>query len=388
MHSSLEALCRDLQRNDIGRKDRGDCFWGRLRPQLATFGISRVGDLTGLDTLDLPIAQACRPCARSNAVTLGKGADLVSAAIGAVSEAIEMAAGEQLDATASWVGGATDAWRALYAPLGDGKTWPRDEDDWRTGWDLLGGKPAPVPAALLSTDFTRSAAFADRPVRRTTVGLGAGSNLATACLHGMLELVEHDATNRGYLTHGLFERNKIDIGRGGEVLAAIIRSIERAGARAAAWLLPGTVDLPCVWARIMEPVAASSKLALPAEGFGCRFTLEEAIVEALLEAAQARLAIISGAREDLTWRFYRQDSDPHLLAHAWWQIADCPAKASPWDRWSPPSAPLPALLDRLRSAGIRHMIATPLLDRDSLPIKVCRMVAPELATDIDQLREP
>ena len=45
----------------------------RLRPQLAGLGITRLGNLTGLDNLGIPVFMSTRPLARAVAVSLGKG---------------------------------------------------------------------------------------------------------------------------------------------------------------------------------------------------------------------------------------------------------------------------------------------------------------------------
>jgi ribosomal protein S12 methylthiotransferase accessory factor len=51
--------------------------------------ITRLGDLTGLDRIGLPVVQAVRPGALSEVTALGRGLSLVEAAIGAVMEALE-----------------------------------------------------------------------------------------------------------------------------------------------------------------------------------------------------------------------------------------------------------------------------------------------------------
>src|SRR5262245_48977598 len=69
--------------------------WSRIRPILPKFGITRVGDITGLDRLGLPVWIAVRPNARTLSVSQGKGLDDMAARVSAAMEAIEIAHAEQ-----------------------------------------------------------------------------------------------------------------------------------------------------------------------------------------------------------------------------------------------------------------------------------------------------
>jgi ribosomal protein S12 methylthiotransferase accessory factor YcaO len=45
----------------------------RLKPLLPEFGITRIADVTGLDTIGIPVMTVVRPLARSLSVSQGKG---------------------------------------------------------------------------------------------------------------------------------------------------------------------------------------------------------------------------------------------------------------------------------------------------------------------------
>src|SRR5262245_36857977 len=66
----------------------------RIRPHHATLGITRVGEITGLDSLGIPVALATRPNSFSLSVNLGKGGDAASARASATMEAAEIAIAE------------------------------------------------------------------------------------------------------------------------------------------------------------------------------------------------------------------------------------------------------------------------------------------------------
>ncbi len=59
------------------------------RPLLPRLGITRVGVLTGLDVVGIPVAAAYRPNSRSIAVHQGKGRTPAAAKVSAVMEAAE-----------------------------------------------------------------------------------------------------------------------------------------------------------------------------------------------------------------------------------------------------------------------------------------------------------
>ncbi len=59
----------------------------RLAPVM---GITRVANVTGLDTVGIPVVMICRPNSRSVAVSQGKGIDLASARASGLMEAAEL----------------------------------------------------------------------------------------------------------------------------------------------------------------------------------------------------------------------------------------------------------------------------------------------------------
>ena len=68
----------------------------RVRPLMGPLEITRLSNVTGLDVVGIPVAIACRPNARSNAVSQGKGLDLAAAKASALMEAVETACAERI----------------------------------------------------------------------------------------------------------------------------------------------------------------------------------------------------------------------------------------------------------------------------------------------------
>jgi ribosomal protein S12 methylthiotransferase accessory factor YcaO len=63
---------------------------------LPVMGITRVADITGLDTIGIPVIAVCRPNSRSVVVSLGKGLDVMAARASGVMESIEAFMAERI----------------------------------------------------------------------------------------------------------------------------------------------------------------------------------------------------------------------------------------------------------------------------------------------------
>src|SRR5438105_12519338 len=61
----------------------------RFRPLALRMGITRLGNITGLDHIGIPVAVAVRPNSRAVSVSQGKGLDPTQAMASALMEAIE-----------------------------------------------------------------------------------------------------------------------------------------------------------------------------------------------------------------------------------------------------------------------------------------------------------
>src|SRR5213079_3170791 len=62
----------------------------RAMPLAPVMGITRVANVTGLDSVGIPVVMVCRPNSRSVAVSQGKGIDLASARASGLMEAVEL----------------------------------------------------------------------------------------------------------------------------------------------------------------------------------------------------------------------------------------------------------------------------------------------------------
>ncbi len=56
---------------------------------MSAMGITRIADVTGLDTIDIPVVMVSRPNSRSVSVSQGKGCTLAAAKASGLMESVE-----------------------------------------------------------------------------------------------------------------------------------------------------------------------------------------------------------------------------------------------------------------------------------------------------------
>lgn len=359
----------------------------RLIRGRARFGITRVGSVTRLDRLRIPVVQAVRPLALSNAVAQGKGLDLATAAISAIMEAAETWAAESIPREHLFMAAARDlgdGLRTLYGrSLVDAVDagWDQLPLHWTTGYDLLGGRTVPVPTALVDTVYTLPS---PHPVGfpRSTAGLAAGTSAVQAFVHAGLEVLERDAVARARRHHRFFDEWRIDPATVDAPLSSeVLARVKAAGLSVGMWFVPSAHGLPTYWCHVIETDEGEGIAPLPAEGFGCDFGHDRALAKALLEACQARVTAIAGAREDIARAHYPSEYDRIALAEWRWRIADpSPARAFPSGGSDPPAGP--AARDRIVAALIAEnalaAVVVPLVAEADPPVHVLRLVTPPL----------
>lgn len=282
--------------------------WQRIAPLLPRFAITRVADITGLDEIGLPVHVAYRPVGGTIAVSIGTGLTAAQSRVSAVMESIEVwhAENPRLEVVDRCsadklglpydVGTLNLAKRSLLTP--------RVVLDWVVGHGLLTGRPYPVPLETILLDFTDDTAWTRMLFQPSTNGLAAGNSLAEASLHGLLELAERDCVS-GYLTGPAAGPRYVDPAAAEDPgTAAVYGALRRAACRIELCDITNGIGLPCFAARIW-----SADVPLTSGGFGCHVEPGIAVGRALAEAAQSRLAAVSGARDDIEVELYR-DPDP------------------------------------------------------------------------------
>lgn len=380
--SEGDAPEQELQhrKSNFQRLFSADTFLERLTPRLQSFGITRLADVTGLDRVGVPVVQTIRPLARSNIVSQGKGLTLAEAAVTSAMESLETFAGEQVDKNGNGNATPGETYGPAAAEILCRHLLPDADDKWHetgmpfvTGADVLSGAPVPVPAALVSTDYTPASPHADTPFQRTTTGLGGGATPDEALLHGLFETLERFSTAKATQTHGFFEKTRFDpdqfMDSNSRRLAGKLKD---AGILFAVYECPAVQGLPVIWTRLLDASASPTSLPFCADGFACRETVADALTAALLEAVQTRVSVIAGGREDITWQYYPRRPDEDLIAFERAQMHRKPAGRPPLS--GAPLSKTPSDLARMLKEEGQQTVAVPLMSNSEIPLFITRVV--------------
>jgi ribosomal protein S12 methylthiotransferase accessory factor len=361
----------------------------RVRPFAAAMGITRLGNITGLDRIGIPVAIAVRPNSRSVSVAQGKGLELPQAMASALMEACETYHAELVGP------GRQAAYRTLAsrqnvvdpAPLAAG---PRPFDPnrpiaWQEGHDLISGRTCWVPAEMVHTDYTL--AEPDGFFLAGTNGLASGNLLIEAVNAALYELVERDAV-------ALWAARPIE-GRAACALdpasvedadcRALLARYEAAAIAVRVWNVTTDIGIAAFLCEIRDRSERDPDRLRRFHGAGCHAERGIALARALTEAAQTRLTYISGMRDDLAPAGYTEPpgaeiGDALLEALARevrpGRFAEAPNFAAE-DlgedlRWA---------LGRLQAAGFARAIAVD-LTRPEFAVPVVRLIIPGLEWDV------
>ncbi|MEM7428202.1 MAG: YcaO-like family protein, partial [Pseudomonadota bacterium] len=285
--------------------------YGTQPIDLADFGITRAGDLTDLDVIGIPVWFACRPNSRSLSQSQGKGETDEAARISAIMEAMEQHFAEnayRLDGCrqGSYAQVERGAIQPMNLQLAAGCSFSRFDIHrrrvWCKGKSLIAGADVLAPYELVGLDFRVDAGWDRNAFQNSTTGLGAGATAEDAILHGLLEVVESNATVLADALGPLHSLMTSVAYRPGddEKLDSLVDQICRAGLQVRFKRLDAPAGLPVLGAFLSPagPVCAGEPAGTFA-GYACRLSPAAAARAALLEAVQSRLTDIAGARDDI-----------------------------------------------------------------------------------------
>ncbi|WP_216665244.1 YcaO-like family protein [Pseudoruegeria sp. HB172150] len=282
--------------------------WDRIQPLLSRAGVTRIGELTSLDRIGLPVAQAIRPMSRALTTSQGKGTTPVTARVSAGMEALEKWHAEILEkpdlkGTSDHLSGSNqvvDLERATLTASGPAEAMAGTELSWVEGVSLWSGDPILVPWDYVHLDTTAPCESSLLP--RGSNGLASGNTRPEAIFAGLCEVIERDAVAdfRALDARARARRrvgaNAISRTRFGDLTDMIVR----AGFTLDVWNAQNDLGVPVFVATITPRPGTDAPVAgLSAGGSGCHLDPEIALVRAVLEAVQSRLTRISGARDDL-----------------------------------------------------------------------------------------
>ncbi len=278
----------------------------RLLPILPRVGITRVGVVTGLDVVGIPVVMVCRPNGRSLSVSQGKGADLIAAKVSGIMEALEGWHAEHILlplrlATYRELREVAEVVDVEQLPR---PSWSRFHPDlsilWIEGTDVIGGGRIWVPYECVHLDFRSPGPQGTGCFLANGTGLAAGNHVLEAVSHALCEVVERDA-------FALWDERapadrvarRIDLDTITDPgCRALLDTCERAGVGVAASDLTTDVGLPVFSATIVDRRSDVLRRLPAAIGGGSHPDRGIALSRALTEAAQSRLTLIAGSRDD------------------------------------------------------------------------------------------
>jgi ribosomal protein S12 methylthiotransferase accessory factor len=282
----------------------------RVRTIAARIPVTRLADLTPLDDLGLPVYGAVTPLARDLTTHLGKGVDAQAARVSALMEAVERISAE------SW-SSADALWASHAALVADSRvraldprafTLPPHADfqperrlHWGEGWDLFTGSPVLLPIDLIVSPPP------DGVLREVdTNGLASGNILLEAIVHALCEVIERDAISQ-HEFRCLFgdpedpmvpcQPVRLDTIEG--PAAPWIERILRKGLHVVVQEISVDIAVPTFRATLVDLgyATASGSVAAHFPGYGTHPDARIAVLRAITEAIQSRLAVIQGARD-------------------------------------------------------------------------------------------
>jgi ribosomal protein S12 methylthiotransferase accessory factor len=353
----------------------------RIRPHLGRAGITRVADITGLDTIGLPVAVAMRPASGTLAVEGGKGVTLAAAMTSAAMEAIERFVAESDTLIDEWGTIAEVADRLpvaadrfpmfRYASISEHRAYA-----WTRMRNLLTDSECLVPWDLVALPVGDGVPFG-HPWAASSNGLASGNHLSEAICAALYEVIERDATSCWLLAHKKGARLLVvdPATIEGPAIVEVLNTLDRAGVEAQIVWCPTDIGVPTCLAYIVDRKRGVGIY----KGYGCHLDLEIAMTRAVTEAVQGRTIFVAGARDDLLRGSYEALKRSDVFSPAEFlqgarmvSVSDIPNRAT-----TSFHGDIAVMLEMLERAGFEHVLARE-LEASAFEAAVARVVVPGL----------
>lgn len=283
----------------------------RIGPHLAAVGVTRRADVTGLDNLGIPVCCVVRPARLTVQVTSGKGLRLVDAQVSGLMEAIELNHAEHFrpgslcrTSLRALRRGSIDVLDPAELPGFRSDAFSPDyEIDWVQGVHFSSDEPVWLPASAVylcwpalydfsSNGLASGTIFARRPCTPYT-----SSSSAMPCPDSV-------STARWRSPSGA----RCSTWRPSTIQSSPLLpgALGQGGVKLVLLTVPSLADVTTCWAAILDPRPFASSTMISV-GFGTHLSPSVAASRAITEAAQGRLTIIHGSRDDLIPGLYRSD---------------------------------------------------------------------------------
>lgn len=361
----------------------------RLRRLLPLLGITRVANVTGLDSIGIPVVMVCRPNSRALSVSQGKGLDLWAAKASGLMESVESFHAERIQRPLKLA--SYNELRLSHSVIEVEQlarpTHSRYDPElrllWIEGSELLSGEDRWLPFETVHTDLRLPRPSGGGAFFVSSNGLAAGNHILEALSHALCELIERDASSLLQASgRDRRRQRRLDLATVDDALCRrLLECYEYADIAVAVWETTTDIGLPAFDCLIVDREPSLLRPLAAAFGAGCHPSRAVALARALTEAAQSRLTTISGSRDDLDRptheRVQQRDTSSRLHALITEQGAERSFLEAPTFETITFEEDVALELDHLEAVGIDEVVAVE-LTRDELEIPVVKVVVPGL----------
>jgi len=359
---------------------------------MSAMGITRIADVTGLDTIDIPVVMVCRPNARSVSVSQGKGCTLAAAKASGLMESVEGFHAENI-ALPLRIGSAQDMKKDVKTVAMESLPTVRDSPythhypiTWIESTDLLKKQASWLPYEMVHTNYTYPRPSGSGCFPASSNGLASGNSIAEATVHAICEVIERDALTLWHQSGpAQIDKASIDPATINNALCAeTLGKLDAAGQDTFLWDITSDTTIPTYLCVIMDRDAHTSHIGV---GSGTHLSREVALLRALHEAVQVRTTYIVGARDDITsdeytaegmqakQRFFQHYIRQSSFSSGFSQSVDLDSDSVESD--------LVTLLQALAAIGINEVLRVD-LSKQEFDIAVVRVVIPGLEPPHDE----
>ena len=362
----------------------------KITPLMKPLGITRVANVTGLDCIGIPVVMVCRPNARSLAVSQGKGLDLDAARVSGLMESIELyhaeriaqplrlASYNELRHTARVV-----SVEALPR-IGISHYHPDLQLLWIQGTDSSDGEPTFLPYELVHTNYTLPLPSGSGAFVLSSNGLASGNNLPEAISHALCEVIERDAvTTFRFHDEATQAKRRVDPSTITDPdCRELLGAFAHADVAVGIWDVTSDIGIATFQCVVLDRDPNPFRRLGPLEGMGCHPVREVALQRALTEAAQGRLTLIAGSRDDYGRDRHHGTQDAERLEAARKWLAEPASRgfeATISHEFPTFEEDVQHLLSRLTALGVEAPVIVD-LSRPEFDLSVVRVVVPGLET--------
>ncbi len=279
------------------------------RPLMPDMGITRIANLTGLDSIGIPVVMVCRPNAHSISVSQGKGVTLDAAKASGLMESIETWHAEHIELPLKLASFADLSQRHAMIDI---DRLPKMRDSlyhdalpilWIEGANLIDDSSRWLPYEIVHTFYAWPAPSGSGCFAQSSNGLASGNHYLEAVSHAICECIERDASCLWhYKDNKDRDATRLDLDSIDDALCReLIAKLHTANLAVTVWNSTSDIGVPSFDCVLLD---RSNALSHPGIGSGCHPCKSIALARALTEAAQVRTTYISGARDDLSHREY------------------------------------------------------------------------------------